>query len=571
MTIEKNRKQAFIAWLFVGALAGLSLVFGILQYRWIGEVSRAEGERLRGSLDSSLHRLSLDFNAVITTASSAIFSVPPGTDATTRRQQYAANYERWVETTAHPQLFRAIGVAVPGRSKLELQLLDLETGVLQSAEWPPDWKGIRDRLTARLAPPRPPGPGPGPMAGGPFGMDHPTLLDVPNFSRLGGPPRIGEIDWLLLDVDMTYVRTSLLPDLMRRHLPAGYQAQVSWLANPGNVLFRLPPDGVHFDAAKADGSVRIFDFRFDLLFRRGGPGGGGSGPGRRPPERAENRGRWLLSVQHPSGSLEAVVARARQRNLAAVGAVMTLLLAASIALVRFTRRAQALANAQMQFLAGVSHELRTPLAVMRTAGHNLRNRVSADPARVQQYGALIQQESEKLTAIVDQVLSFANSEAGRVIGPKHPVSIAELVRQAIAAAQPAIDESGCVVETQIDPSLPQVEGDLPTLTHAVHNLLSNAAKYGRAGGWIGVRALSNDGAVEIRVSDHGEGIPPEETKHIFEPFYRGGQAQREQIHGTGLGLPLARKIVEAHGGSLMVESKPDRGAEFILRLPLAMV
>lgn len=169
------------------------------------------------------------------------------------------------------------------------------------------------------------------------------------------------------------------------------------------------------------------------------------------------------------------------------------------------------------------------------------------------------------------MLSFANSEAGRVIGPKQPVAIADLVRQAIAAAQPAIDESGCVVETEVQDSLRQVEGDLPTLTHAVHNLLSNAAKYGRSGGWIGVRALSNNGMVEIRVSDHGDGIPPDETKQVFEPFYRGGQAQREQIHGTGLGLPLARKIVEAHGGSLTVESKPGQGAVFILRLPEATV
>lgn len=372
MTIEKNRKQALIAWLFVGALAVLSLVFGILQYHWIGEVSRAEGERLRGSLDSSLHRLSLDFNAAITTASLAIFNVPPGLETSARRQQYAANYERWVESTPHPQLFRAIGIAIPNRGEIELHLLDLEMGVFSPAPWPADWKGVRDRLAARISPPPTPG---GPMPGGPFGLDHPTVLDLPNFPRQGGPPRIGEVDWLLLDVDVTYVKTNLLPDLVRRHLPAGYQAQVSWLANRGGVLFRLPPDGVHFDAAKADGSVRIFDFRFDLLFRRGGPGGGRPGLGRRSPEWSENRGRWLLSVQHPSGSLEAVVARARHRNLAAVGAVMTLLLAASIALVRFTRRAQALANAQMQFLAGVSHELRTPLAVMRTAGHNLRSRV----------------------------------------------------------------------------------------------------------------------------------------------------------------------------------------------------
>lgn len=379
------------------------------------------------------------------------------------------------------------------------------------------------------------------------------------------------MDWLLLDVDVAYVGVNVLPELIRRHLPHGYLAQVSLMDSPGSVLFRLPAGAEPVNSGKADASVRIFDSRFDFLFRRPPPPRGLGTPPRGPMERAENRGRWVLSVQHPSGSLEAVVTQARHRNLAAVGAVMSLLLAASIALVRFTRRAQALASAQMQFLAGVSHELRTPLTVMRTAGHNLRNRVSADPARVQQYGALIEQESEKLTAIVDQILSFANSEAGRVIGPKQEVSVPDLIRQAVAAAQPAIDASGCVVDTVVDPSLPPIQGDLAMLTNALHNLLGNAAKYARSGGWIGVRASSRGGTVEIRVADRGDGIPPEETRQIFEPFYRGGMALREQIHGTGLGLSLARKIVEAHGGSLAVESKPGVGAEFVLRLPLVSV
>jgi signal transduction histidine kinase len=561
VTIENNRKQALLAWLFVGALATLSLVFGILQYRWIGEVSRAEGDRLRGSLDNSLNRLGLEFNTTITTASMAIANVPTGLDPGARHEQYAANFARWRETTQHPQLLRAVAIASPVQGKLTLQILDVETGAFLPAEWPAGWESVRDRLAMRLLGPRGPG--------GPFGIDHPSVIDLPYFQRSPSPGRGAEIDWLLVDVDTAYIGGHVLPDLIRRHLPAGYLAQVSLLENPGDVLFRLPPEGAKFDPAKADASVRMFDFRFDLMFRRTPPGPRGMVA--RRPERQENRGRWLLSVQHPSGSLEAVVARARNRNLAAVGAVMTLLLAASVALVRFTRRAQALASAQMQFLAGVSHELRTPLAVMRTAGHNLRNRVSSDPARVQQYGALIERESEKLTAIVDQILSFANNEAGRVIGAKQSISVQELVRQAIAAAQPMIEESHCVVDTEVDPSLPPIEGDVATLTNALHNLLGNAAKYGRSGGWIGVRATPGNGVVEIRVADRGEGIPADEKKQIFEPFFRGGQALRDQIHGTGLGLPLAKKIVEAHGGSLAVESEPGSGTEFIVRLPLVTV
>ncbi|MBL8291868.1 MAG: hypothetical protein JNN08_08525, partial [Bryobacterales bacterium] len=328
MTIENNRKQALMAWLFVGALATLSLVFGILQYRWIGEVSRAEGDRLRGSLDSSLNRLSLEFNTTITTASMAIANVPTGVDPAARHEQYAANFARWHETTQHPQLFHAVGIATPVQGKLTLEILDAEAGVFLPVEWPADWESVRNRLAMRVAGPREPG---GPMPGGPFGMDHPSVIDLPYFQRSPSPGRGAEIDWLLLDVDTTYIGGHVLPDLIRRHLPAGYLAQVSLLENPGKVLFRLPPEGAKFDPAKADAFVRMFDFRFDLMFRRASPGPRGMVA--RRPERPENRGRWLLSVQHPSGSLEAVVARARNRNLAAVGAVMTLLLAASVALV----------------------------------------------------------------------------------------------------------------------------------------------------------------------------------------------------------------------------------------------
>lgn len=149
MTLENNRKQAWLAWLFVSALAVLSVVFGVLQYKWIGEVSRAEGERLRGSLDSSLHRLSLEFNNMLTTACAAIASGSQGLEPRARHEQYAANFETWRETTPHPQLFRAIAIATPAQGKLSLQMLDFETGAFVPAQWPDDWTRMRDRLAAR--------------------------------------------------------------------------------------------------------------------------------------------------------------------------------------------------------------------------------------------------------------------------------------------------------------------------------------------------------------------------------------------------------------------------------------
>ena len=108
------------------------------------------------------------------------------------------------------------------------------------------------------------------------------------------------------------------------------------------------------------------------------------------------------------------------------------------------------------------------------------------------------------------------------------------------------------------------------LKHAIQNLLDNAVKYGTENSdWIGVSARRVDDAVEVRIADRGPGIPPEEQGSIFNAFFRGRRAQQDQIHGTGLGLNLVKKIVEAHGGNIRVESKPGRGAEFILRIPAA--
>jgi signal transduction histidine kinase len=286
----------------------------------------------------------------------------------------------------------------------------------------------------------------------------------------------------------------------------------------------------------------------------------------------QDRGRWELFVRHRAGSLEKVIAQTRLRNLGVTGGLLALIVAAGVALVQFVRRAHRLAELQLQFVAGVSHELRTPLSVMRTAGHNLQGKVSADPARVQRYGALIADESEKLTAIVEQVLRFANVEAGRAVSKREPVEVASLIDEALAADRKLIEESHVTVEKDTAAELPPVLGDATMLKHALVNLITNAAKHGASGGWIGISAaVPGAGAreVEIRVKDRGPGIPADEQSSIFDPFYRGRRAVEDQVHGTGLGLSLTKKIVEAHHGSITVRSEPGAGTEFVVRIPLA--
>jgi two-component system sensor histidine kinase SenX3 len=134
-----------------------------------------------------------------------------------------------------------------------------------------------------------------------------------------------------------------------------------------------------------------------------------------------------------------------------------------------------------------------------------------------------------------------------------------------------VETASFSVERQIEPDLPLVMADANALGHCLQNLVSNAVKYGGDRRWIGIRARKMDGArgpeVQVMVEDKGPGIEPAELSDIFRPFYRSKSVTAAQIHGTGLGLSLAKSIAEAMGGRLSVESVPGKGSAFTLRLP----
>jgi signal transduction histidine kinase len=254
--------------------------------------------------------------------------------------------------------------------------------------------------------------------------------------------------------------------------------------------------------------------------------------------------------------------------------LLLLIVATAGTLVRFTRQAQQLAELQMNFVAGVSHELRTPLTVIRTASFNLRGKLASRPESVERYGKLIGEECIKLAALVEQVLRFASARAGHVIRERGPASVEAMIDDGFRSSRAVLEGSRVEVERRIDPNLPIVLADELAMKHAIQNLIDNAVKYGTEGSnWIGLSAtkvVDADGeAVEIRVADRGPGIPAEEQGRIFDPFFRGKRAVQDQVHGTGLGLNLVKKIVEAHGGTVRVHSESMKGTEFVVRIPAA--
>jgi signal transduction histidine kinase len=271
------------------------------------------------------------------------------------------------------------------------------------------------------------------------------------------------------------------------------------------------------------------------------------------------------------GSVDAVVAAARTRNLLASFGILGLLGTSAGFIALAASRSRLLAERQMEFVAGVSHELRTPLSVVCSAGENLADGLVAAPDQVRRYGTLVRDEGRRLAALVEQILDFAGTYAGRRSYRRDPVSVAALVDGALEALQPALGEGGIVVERDLPAGLPTIQGDGPALTRALRNLLENAIKYGGESRFVRLVASGHErggrALVRILIADRGQGIERAELRHIFEPFYRGRDARDSQIRGSGLGLALVRSIVRAHGGEVTVESTPLRGSVFTIELP----
>ena len=281
--------------------------------------------------------------------------------------------------------------------------------------------------------------------------------------------------------------------------------------------------------------------------------------------------KWRIAVRHQAGSVDAAVISLRRRDFALSIIVLAMLLVSLITILAATRRARRLAQLQMEFASGVSHELRTPLAVISSAAENLADGIITDGDKIRDYGALIHQESQRLSGMVDHILEFAQLESHPHKERLEIAATAEILHAVLANERRLVEAAGVSLETNIPADIPLLHTNPAVLQQCLQNLVSNALKYGSGGGRI-VLAVSaahehGEDRVLIRVEDFGAGIAPEELPHIFEPFYRAGDVRDSQIPGTGLGLSLTRKMMEGLGGRITVESLPGKGSAFTLHVP----
>ncbi len=283
---------------------------------------------------------------------------------------------------------------------------------------------------------------------------------------------------------------------------------------------------------------------------------------------------WQISAKHKSGSVEAAVGGLRRRNLMASFGVLGVLAITMGLILVASQRARKLARLQMDFVAGISHELRTPLAVISSAAENIAHGVIEDRQQLLRYGNSIVKQSRQLAQLVEQVLLFASTQQAQRRYDLGALNIIDVVDAALDGTAGIVATAGFTVDRRMEDGLPMVSGDFNALVQSVQNLITNAVKYGGEKPWlrISARSVQDKGhisEVELAVEDQGLGISKEELKHIFEPFYRSPAVSQSGIHGTGLGLPLARTIVEAMGGRLTATSEPGKGSTFSMYLQVA--
>jgi signal transduction histidine kinase len=275
-----------------------------------------------------------------------------------------------------------------------------------------------------------------------------------------------------------------------------------------------------------------------------------------------------LGIKYQGISVEALGQTWVHRSFLILGCLSLLIIGGLVLTKHIVSKEMALARLKSDFVSNVSHELRTPLALIRLYAETLELGRITTQEKKDHYYCIIRKESERLTALINNILDFSRIEAGRREYEFRNTDIAELVRNTLESYRYQIEQQGFAFEESIDTNLPAVPLDREAIARALVNLVNNALKYSSDEKFLGVKLYRDNGVVKLEVADHGIGIARRDQSKIFEKFFRAGDPLVHNTKGSGLGLSLVRHITQAHGGDIAVESTPGRGSKFIMSLPL---
>ena len=278
---------------------------------------------------------------------------------------------------------------------------------------------------------------------------------------------------------------------------------------------------------------------------------------------------WKVALFDKDGkSIEQLVGKERRLYLILFAGIILVMLIGIIMIVRAVIHETEASRMKSEFVSNVSHEFKTPLALIRMFGETLDSGVVTDEKKRKEFYKIIRKESERLTHLIDDVLDFSKMDTGVKKYYFEEADIVKIVRSSLEAYKFHIRDNGFEIESELPNDFIMLKIDKDAISQAILNLLSNAVKYSKERKRIQVRVGKDSTSVFISVKDNGVGIAKEELKKIFDKFYRVPPTNGKEKRGNGLGLTLTKHIIEAHEGSIEVDSEIDKGSTFTIKLPL---
>jgi signal transduction histidine kinase len=578
------------------ALLILVPLLAYLQYRWLGQLSEEEHNRMRSNLQTAAFHFTRNFNDQLFLLLRTLGRDPPS-GAADLSPLMGTRVQEWNTQATHPELLGGVYLIREADENHAVWALDGDqftpsdyssdslVGILWTDE-PSRWMRIRVEQDYELF----------------FRKDLQGFV----LPLERGTPSRRVTEYMYIRLSRPYLEEEYIPSIARTTLNAGGRQDydycivsrdsalgVLYTSLPGRrliareeadaheVFLMFPPGPITMGPPPRIGGLPDGRDRNPDEWRRFPIDRGGRDsirfrdPGPRPgAERNQWRGNpaYELRVRHRAGSLEAAVNQSRLRSLAISLGILLLMVCAVGVLLVSSYRAQHLAEQQIAFVAGVSHELRTPLAVLQSVGENLADGVVKDLTRVKSYGQLIRSEVQRLTVLAENALAYAGIHSGKQRYTLAPIGVADVITKAMSGCQAMMMDAGVHADVHMPDLSLKVKAEDGALVGALQNIISNAVKYRGESQRIDIttEAVKGErgGSVRIAVRDYGLGIDARDINYIFQPFYRGTMARERQIHGNGLGLHLVRHVVEAHAGTITVESTPGEGSEFVIHLPL---
>ena len=285
------------------------------------------------------------------------------------------------------------------------------------------------------------------------------------------------------------------------------------------------------------------------------------------PSRPTRVREWTVNVRSlPDQTLLATLHGTRRMffliSIAAGASLLALVLT-----VRADRASAALASMKSDFVAAVTHELKTPVASIRLVGDTLSNGRYTSPKTVQEYAGLLSVEASRLGASIDNLLTYARYSSSEAVSGTELAQVepADLVEDALQGMRLVLANLEFELVVDVPADLPEISVDRPAMIQALDNIVDNAIKYSSTDKHLTVRGTTTGKSVTLTVRDRGTGIARKDLARVFERFYRGGNVT---VSGSGLGLPIAKRIIESHGGRIDVRSTVGSGTEVDVTLPI---